>query len=187
MTSGDDDNRGIKSTLPLGSAPVIKPRGDSNPESSANDVPATATFPPERWDKQSNLVSSAKLPTLPPTSAASGMVTLSGNRLPEGLARELITRRFAQAGYNIRPDYQFHHGNTLVTLDGFDPDHRIGFQYISHADQDVVTDHDAATTMALKELETTGHARVLIIHDGEAPTGDELLAIVNEFLGAPRS
>ena len=115
MTSGDDDNN-IKNTLPLGSAPVIKPRQSANPESSANDLPATATFPPERWDKQTNLVSSAKLPTLPPTSAASGMVTLSGNRLPEELARELITRRFAKAGYSLEADYQFHHGNTLVTL-----------------------------------------------------------------------
>ena len=182
--SGDDDNRGIKSTLPLGTAPVIKPREKLNPESSANNLPQTTTFPPERWDRQRNLVSSAKAPTIPPTSAASGMVTLSGNRLPEALARELINRRFAQAGYTMEPDFRFHHGDTLVTLDGFDPEHKVGYQYISHADQDVVTDHDMATSLAFKELEAEGHARVLIIHDGEAPTGDDLISIVNEFLGA---
>lgn len=184
MSGNDDDNRGIKSTLPLGQAPIVKPRTSVNPESSADNLPAAnPTFPPERWDKESNLVSSAKLPTLPPSASASGMVTLSGDRLPEELARELITRRFAKAGYQLQSDYRFHHGDTLVTLDGFDPEHRVGFQYISHADQDVVTDHDVATTLALKQLEADGQARVLIIHDGEAPTGDELMAIVNEFLG----
>jgi hypothetical protein len=180
--SGDDENRGIKKTLPLGQAPIIKPRETA--DGSANTIPATAAFAPERWDSESNLVSSAKLPTLPPSSSASGMVTLSGNRLSEDIARELINRRFARSGYSLQADYRFHHGDTLVTLDGFDPERQVGFQYISHADQDVVTDHDVSTTLALKELEAEGQTRVLIIHDGEAPTGDELIAIVDEFLGA---
>lgn len=170
--SDNDDDNGIKKTLPLGQAPMIKPR------TSPNASPNTSINP------ESNLVSSAKLPTLPPTNTASGMVTLSGERLSEELARELITRRFSRSGYTMQADYRFHHGDTLVTLDGFDPERQVGFQYISHADQDVVTDHDVSTTLALKELEAEGQTRVLIIHDGEAPTGDELIAIVDEFLGA---
>lgn len=166
MSRDDDDKQAaIKQTLPLGSAPIIKPRDR---------------------EKESSLVSSAKLPTLPPSASASGMVTLSGNRLPEALAREIINRRFAQAGYQMEPDFPFAHGDTLVTLDGFDPQNRIGFQYISHADQDVVTDHDLATSAALKRIESAGGARVLVIHDGEAPTGDDLMAIVDEFLRRSR-
>lgn len=156
--SGDGSgNRGRTKTLPLGA-----PSGPRHSERG--------------------LVSSASTPTQPPQRRTSGVVTLTGAGLPEALARELITRRFAQSGYQLEADYQFRHGDTLVVLDGFDPRYRTGYQYISHNDEDVVTDHDVGTSAALEELAASGEARVLVIHDGEVESGDDLVAMVDEFL-----
>jgi hypothetical protein len=129
-----------------------------------------------------DLLSSAASPTSPPTDQIAGAVTLSGECIPEELARELINRRFAASGYRLEADYSFHHEDILVVLDGFDSERRAGYQYISHADADVVTDHDVATSDLFKRLAAGGGARVLVIHDGEAPTGDALIAIVDQFL-----
>ena len=158
----DDDKAGIRSTLPLGSAPVVKPRTRS----------------------KADLVTSAELPTLPATASASGELIVSGAGLPEALAREIINRRFVESGYRMQPDYRFSHGDTLVTLDGFDAERKVGFQYLSHGDQDVVTDHDVNTSRVLDQLARSGEAWILVIHDGEAPSREALVSIIDEFLKA---
>jgi hypothetical protein len=201
---------GRRKTLPMGSkiedltraptappaAPAAPPTDDPAraatlpPDQAAPNVTTSgtrtarepATFPPNAWDRKENLVTSAKTSTVPPSENAAGSVSLSGERLGEELAREILLRAFGRAGLAIEPDYQFHHGNTLVVLDGFDPSARIGYQYISHADADVVTDHDTATEIALKELAAAGEARILVVHDVDAETGDDLLGRVEEFL-----
>jgi hypothetical protein len=52
-----------------------------------------------------------------------------------------------------------------------------GYQYLSHAD--VVTDHDVGTSALPRRLAADGAVRV----HSEAPTGDDLVAIVDRFLG----
>lgn len=148
----------------------------------ANTLPLTPA-PRSEARRDGDLLSSAGSPTAPPTPSTSGVFNLGGESLPEALARELITRRFAAAGFQLEADYPFRDGDTLVVLDGFDPERRVGFQYLSHADQDVVTDHDVAASAALGKLAAGGDARILVIHDGQASSGDELLALVDEFLG----
>ena len=195
----------IKATLPMGSIPRVELPENFDPKAGAarfgaapspvdaeQDAATSATrkmpavtFPPERWGKERDLISSASAPTSQRMKAVSGTVTLNSERLPENLARELITRRFEQYDYDLEGDYQFTYKDVVVTLDGFDQRRRVGYQYISHADQDVVTDHDVATTETFQQLDADGIARVLVIHDGEVITGDALIELVDTFLSVP--
>jgi hypothetical protein len=131
-----------------------------------------------------DLVSSAPARAIAGHAQASGYVTLSGERVAESLARELIARGMAKAGFNIEADYAFSHGDLLVNLDGFDPTKRVGFQYISHADADVVTDVDTDVEEKLQELARTGVVHILVIHDHNATTSEKVVEQVEAFLAA---
>lgn len=191
MSDNDDSKPRRRKTLPFG-IPVdelastmpgrkIDPPPKA-PDSSAEKVQAPSAFPPAAWDAQDSLVTSASAPTVPPVARADGVVTLSGDRLSENLAREILMKRFTIAGFAIQQDYQFNWGNTLVNLDGFDVNANVGYQYVSHADADVVTDHDTATEMALKQLSREGTVCVLVIHDVDAPSPGHLMDRIEEFL-----
>jgi hypothetical protein len=160
--------------LDLSHRPTLPPDGSVRP--------ARPIAPPTTQAGHDSIISSAGATTVPPTESGSGTVSLNADRLSEELARELLFRRFTEVGIAVQPDYRFRDQSMLVTLDGYDPAHRVGYQYISHSYADVVTDHDGAAERALKELAATGAARVLIVHDVDATTGDDLLARIDEFL-----
>lgn len=128
------------------------------------------------------LVTSAPASTIATTDHTSGAVTMSGERILEEVARELIRRRFGQAGIHPIADYRLHEDDLLVCLDGFDPEARVGFQFVSHADADVVTDFDREAEVALARMATETGTHVLVIHDHEAPTGEVILERVEAFL-----
>ena len=142
--------------------------------------------PPKVQHQSSNttddLVSSAPARAIAGHAQASGYVTLSGERVAESLARELIARRMAKEGFNLQEDYAYSRGDLLVNLDGFDVERSVGFQYISHADADVVTDVDNAVEDQLQELAHKGVAYVLVIHDHDATTADVVVERVEAFL-----
>ncbi len=142
--------------------------------------------PPRIQHQTSNttddLVSSAPVRAVAGHAQASGYVTLSGERVAESLARELIARSMSKAGYVLESDYAFSHGDLLVNLDGFDAAKRVGFQYISHADADVVTDVDTDVEAQLQELAKSGVVHVLVIHDHHATTSEKVVQQVEAFL-----
>lgn len=129
-----------------------------------------------------DFVSSAPVSSYAATSQTSGTVTMSGVRVLEAVARELILRRFEQAGVVVSPDYSLHEDELLVRLDGFDPTTRVGFQFLSHSDADVVTDFDDEVEAKLAHLSSQGRVHVLVIHDHQAPTADVILERVEAFL-----
>lgn len=129
-----------------------------------------------------NLVTSAPVRTVAGQAQASGAVTLTGERVAESLARELIFRRMAKDGYQLTHDYAFSHEDLLVTLDGFDAERKVGFQYVSHADADVVTDVDHSVEDKLRDLSVRGNVHILVIHDHDATTADIVLERVESFL-----
>ena len=131
-----------------------------------------------------NLVSSAPARTVAGHAKASGYVTLSGERVAESLARELIARRMTKEGFNLQADFAYSRGDLLVNLDGFDVERSVGFQYISHADADVVTDVDTAVEAQLQELAQQGLVHILVIHDHDATTADVVVEKVESFLSS---
>ncbi len=162
-------NRALEDTLPAGAKRAATP-----------PPPQAVPLHIETGD----LMTSAPVSSIAATAQTSGAVTLSGERVSEPLARELIVRRMAQEGIALVSDFALRHDDLLVTLDGFDSDRRVGFQFISHADEDVVTDFDLQVEQRVRELTAHGMFQILIIHDYEAPDADAVLARVDSFLAA---
>ena len=131
-----------------------------------------------------DVMTSAPVASVAATAQTSGSVSLSGARISEPLARELIVRRMSKAGIELQADVAFSHGDLLLCLDGFDPARGIGYQYISHAGEDVVTDFDRAAEQRLAQLSAQGVVHILVIHDHQAPDTDEVLRRVQEFLAS---
>lgn len=194
MTDDPPDKRTKRKTRPMGSSDRAlantlpsraksRERADTAPQSSAVRVESSPdAFPPAVWARQDHLVTSTRTGAAPRLERGSGQISLSGNRVGEDEARQILSKRFAEAGLTIQADYPFRSADMMVVLDGFDPAVGVGYQYVSHADADVVTDHDTAADLALRQLAADGHARVLVIHDVDAPSGAELLALADEFL-----
>jgi hypothetical protein len=134
--------------------------------------------------EDSDLVSSARDQSgaHPPSNRGAGSISLISNRVGEELARAVLDRAFADAGLRIQNDYPFRSGTTMLQLDGFDPVAKVGYQYVSHADADVVTDFDTAAELAMRELDGAGKIRLLIIHDGDVGDVEELAARAREFI-----
>lgn len=129
-----------------------------------------------------DIVTSAPVSTLAATAQTSGSVSLSGDRVSEALARELIVRRMSKSGIHLQEDYAFSRDELLVRLDGYDPHTCVGYQFISHAGDDVVTDFDAAAEARLAQLSAQGIVHVLVIHDHRAQDTTEVLKLVEAFL-----
>lgn len=179
------------------------PRADTNPiekldpaevnplASTARGVPSPlagkrVTFPPTSWDRQNDVLTSAQREHVRQKSEnyAGDGIEAGNMRLPEDIARTVITSRFEKQGIELEADYQFSHGDLLVTLDGYDPNRRVGYQFLSHSDADVVTDFDEATELAFEQLAGRGEAWVMVIHDADVPAVVALEERINKFLAA---
>ena len=186
----NDDKPYIKAITQVGhpKAPEAPKAPDKRPPERAFADTLPNMEPPkvqhQAANTTDNLVSSAPARAFAGHAKASGHVTLSGERVAESLARELIARRMAKAGFDLVSDYAFSHGDLLVNLDGFDTERMVGFQYISHADADVVTDVDTDVEEKLQELAKAGVVQVLVIHDHIATTADVVVEHVEAFLAA---
>jgi|GEM_PF-3358363 len=181
--------------------PKDQQRADTNPieklepaevnplASTAYGVPSPlagkrATFPPTSWDRQNDVVTSAQREHVRQKSEnyAGDGIEAGNMRLPEDIARSVITSRFEKQGIELEADYQFSHGDLLVTLDGYDPNRRVGYQYLSHSDADVVTDFDEATELAFEQLAGRAEAWVMVIHDADVPAVIALEERISKFL-----
>jgi hypothetical protein len=98
-----------------------------------------------------------------------------GARLSEAAARALLSERFRAAGFRVRYDVLVtRDGAFALTVDGYDPAHRVGFEYVATAERD--TDLDAAERAALaREREQ----RILIV---DAADSADLEAEAARFL-----
>ncbi len=117
-----------------------------------------------------------------PTTKSSGRWSIGNLRIPEAAAREVIGRRFTLYGARLHSDYFFREGDILCTLDGYDPELGVGYAYVSHADEDVITDLDSETELALHELSFQGRCFVLVIHDSNVMSMEQLVIYVDQFL-----
>lgn len=87
----------------------------------------------------------------------------SGGPLDEAAARLLIATRLRAAGLRVVADVPLGAGGVEVTLDGFDPARRIGYEYVA-ADERGADLDDAER----EHLAGLAGARVLVIDSGDA-------------------
>lgn len=103
-----------------------------------------------------------------------------GSQLSEEAARTLLAERFRAAGFRVRYDVAIARtGAFALTVDGYDPVHRVGFEYVATAERD--TDLDAAERAALARERSE---RILIV---DAAGADGLDAAVTRFLDTART
>ena len=151
------------------------------PDTSAKVPARNATYPPDRWDKEDAVFSSA-MPRQEAYGEDGGAATADGSpRIPESQARAILNARFHAAGAKLEQDYAFRSRDLIVHLDGYDATRCLGYSYLSHGDADVVTDFDEATEMAFEQLAREGKAFVLVVHDVDVPSIDALESRIDGF------
>lgn len=99
----------------------------------------------------------------------------------EGTA--LLKARFEAAGYRIREGFRYQSGGVSFSMDGFDPDARVGFEYVTTA----AGDRAEITPEVVAHLERrmrAGEIAVLLLDEREAPSKDLLEFAAARFLAA---
>ena len=145
------------------------------------------SYPAPSWDRRDSTISSTDADSGGRRDSVTGRVTVTGTRIGEGLAREILYRRFTSFGAVIQSEYLFRMGTVMCTLDGYDPGRKIGYAFVSHADADVVTDIDGDVELEIYELCRQGSVQILVVHDTAFESLDQLVIHVDKFLhGLPR-
>jgi hypothetical protein len=177
--SDKKSNKNAQSNAADALAPTL-PRSNNIYADTLPSVPAQSLV--TQAQANADVVTSASAGEVRGDKQTAGAVTLTGERIDEDFAREIISRRMAKDNIQLVADHTLSHDNLLVNLDGFDTKRKIGYQYVSHADADVVTDVSPDVEERLAQLSALGIAHVLVVHDYQATDAETLLAKVDEFL-----
>ncbi|MBI3927203.1 MAG: hypothetical protein HY319_16825 [Armatimonadetes bacterium] len=100
----------------------------------------------------------------------------------EHAGRAVLRRVFEEAGFAVVEDYLLPIAGTMVRLDGFDPDRRTGYEYITTADGDREELHERIVA-ELDRLNANGELRLLLVDEQFIPDADTLMAAARVFLG----
>jgi len=107
--------------------------------------------------------------------------------MEEIAACALLKARFEAAGYRIEENIDFDEDGVRFELDGFDPDKRVGYEYVS-SDAGDGWDVDDSVIAALAARRDKGELFVLVIDERDAPDPGALGAKADAFLaGLPKS
>lgn len=98
---------------------------------------------------------------------------------------EVLAACFEQAGLRVERDFAFHEGGVRVSLDGFDPKARIGFEFITTE----AGDRDEFTPAVIEELEMRMRAEelfIFMIDEADVPSREVLESAARGFLALLR-
>ena len=101
--------------------------------------------------------------------------------LSETQGCDLLSRLFTKRGYAIKRNVQFREYGVEFHIDGWDPQARVGFEFLTSEDED----HDDLTLDEYKELSAAqrrGELAVFIIDEVEPLSAEDLAAEAHEFL-----
>jgi hypothetical protein len=99
---------------------------------------------------------------------------------------EVLRRRFQAAGLRVVDNHRLDEPGLAIDLDGFDPERRIGYEYITTA----AGDRAGLTPALVAELERrmeTGDLFVLLIDERDVPGADLLERAADGFLAQLRT
>ena len=99
---------------------------------------------------------------------------------------ELLKQRFTAAGLTIVEHYALREPGLEVTLDGYDPKARVGYEYITTAagDRAEITPEVVA---ALESRMRAGDLFVLLLDEQEEPTPERMERAADHFLSVLRA
>jgi hypothetical protein len=101
--------------------------------------------------------------------------------LSETQGCDLLMRLFTKRGYAIQRNVQFREYGVEFHIDGWDPQARVGFEFLTSEDED----HDDLTLdeyKALSAAQRRGELAVFIIDEVEPVSAEALAAEAHEFL-----
>lgn len=101
--------------------------------------------------------------------------------LSETQGCDLLMRLFTKRGYAIQRNLQFREYGVEFHIDGWDPQARVGFEFLTSEDED----HDDLTLdeyKALSAAQRRGELAVFIIDEVEPVSAEALAAEAHEFL-----
>ena len=102
-------------------------------------------------------------------------------RLTEEEGRKLLKALFTKAGYKVVEDYHFIKGDIDVRIDGWDPERRVGYEYMTRegGDRDDFSDPEIGKLVNRHEA---GELSLLLI-DGDGNPDEEILTyLARQFL-----
>jgi len=106
--------------------------------------------------------------------------------MEERKACSLLKARFEQAGFHIEENRAFDEAGVQFEIDGFDPERRVGYEYITEEAGDG-WDVDGAVVAALDAKRKAGDLHVLVVDERDAPDDASLSEAIDEFLeGLPK-
>jgi hypothetical protein len=128
-----------------------------------------------------------------PRAGAGPAVDRDGPALTEAAARALLAERFRAAGFRVRYDVPVaRDGAFALTVDGYDPARRVGFEYVAEAEAGADLDPDERAALARDHeqriliIDAAGTAETAETAEtaGAADAADEIRALAERFLQA---
>jgi hypothetical protein len=101
--------------------------------------------------------------------------------MQETAACAVLKARFEAAGFHIVENQMFEEEGIRFEMDGFDPDRRVGYEYVTEEAGDG-WDVDEAVIAALAKRKAKGELFVLVIGEADAPDAKALAAKADAFL-----
>ena len=106
--------------------------------------------------------------------------------LSESEGVRLLREEFVRAGLSIREGAPLEVEGTLLSLDGYDPDRRVGFEFVTQEAGDRKS-FGEDTVAALDRKMERGEAYLLLVDELDFADGAELAAAARRFLAELRS
>ena len=101
--------------------------------------------------------------------------------MEERAACALLKQRFEAAGFTIEDNRLFDEDGVRFEIDGFDAQHRVGYEYLTEEAGDS-WDVDESVIAALEERRKRGELYVLIVREADAPDAGSLGRATDLFL-----
>lgn len=103
----------------------------------------------------------ANPPARPPAASDAAIADAAPKGVSEAEAREILNRAFRDAGLRVVNDLGWQKPAIDVTLDGYDPEREVGYEYVAEAERGTELDESE-----LKELRN--YPRILVLHPSSA-------------------
>lgn len=107
-------------------------------------------------------------------------------KLTEAEGVRLLREEFEKAGLSIREGEPFEVAGTVLSLDGFDPERRVGFEFVT-AEAGDRGSFGEEVFAALEEKLGRGEAYLLLVDEWDVEEPEELRFVARRFLDELRS
>ena len=101
--------------------------------------------------------------------------------LSESQGCEVLKAIFEARGFRIAEDFPFREGKVAFNVDGWDPEARVGYEYMTHSARDHA-DLEPDELLLISEWNERGRLFIFIVDETEVNSAEELSAAANAFL-----